>query len=158
MEALANLLDGLTLWHWVGLGVVLLAFELMTGTFDLLWIAVAAFATALFALFAPPELDGWRTQLVVFAAAAMVLVALGRTVFKGLRRPAASHPNLNDRMGALVGRRVEAVAAFENGEGRVRLGDTVWPARLDGAREAAAGDPLLVTGADGATLLVRMAG
>ena len=50
MEAVVGLLEGLTVWHWVGIGIVLLTLEVAVGTFDLLWVAMAAFVTALFAL------------------------------------------------------------------------------------------------------------
>ena len=49
-RAIVGFLEGLTIWHWVGLGVVLLAIEVAVGTFDLLWVAAGAFLTALFAL------------------------------------------------------------------------------------------------------------
>ena len=50
MDAVIGFLEGLTIWHWIGLGIVLLAIEVAVGTFDLLWIAAGAFLTALFVL------------------------------------------------------------------------------------------------------------
>jgi inner membrane protein len=122
MEWAADILAGMTLWHWVGVGIVLLTLEVAVGTFDLLWVALAAFSTALFALAAPDPYGGWEGQLVWFAAVALLLVALGRTVFRGLRTRASTHPKLNDRMAQLLGRPGEATIAFENGEGHVKIG------------------------------------
>jgi membrane protein implicated in regulation of membrane protease activity len=81
-----GLLEGLTVWHWVGIGIVLLALEVAVGTFDLLWVAMGAFLTALFALIIPAPIGGWQGQLVFFGVVAVVFLIGGRTLFKGLRR------------------------------------------------------------------------
>jgi membrane protein implicated in regulation of membrane protease activity len=44
---------------------------------------------------------------------------------------------------------------FSGTEGRVRLGDSDWPARLVGAAGVASGVALLVEDVDGLTLIVR---
>ena len=36
----------LTFWHWLVLGLILFGIEMMTGTFDLLMVAIAAWLTA----------------------------------------------------------------------------------------------------------------
>jgi inner membrane protein len=154
MDAAVGLFTGLTVWHWVGVGIVLLTLEIAVGTFDLLWVAMAAFVTALFALIVPGTAGEWQGQLVFFGAVAVAFVVMGRTVFKGLRRPQATHPNLNDRMATLIGERGEAASTFLNGHGRVKIGDTVWQAEaeIDGIVEGAA---IVVAGADGTLLKVR---
>lgn len=154
MDALAPLLSGLTLWHWVGLGVILLTIEIAVGTFDLLWVAVGAFLTALFTLIAPGPIGAWQGQLVFFCIAAIVLVVMGRTVFSGLRHRASSHPNLNDRMASMIGQRGEARSSFEHGRGRVRIGDTEWEAMLVEGEGVAIGTEVRVTGAEGSMLRV----
>lgn len=148
---LVSFFTHLTVWHWLGLGLVLLTLEVAIGTFDLLWVSVAAFSTALFAWIFP----GWASELVWFGITAAILVTLGRTVFKGLRRSAAGHPHLNDRTAALIGKTGEAAAGFEAGKGKVKIGDTVWSAEQLGARSIVAGDAVMVDGADGTTLKVR---
>jgi inner membrane protein len=155
MEAVAGFLDGLTVWHWIGLAIILLSIEVAVGTFDLLWVAIAAFATALFAVVAPAGLDGWGAQATMFGIASAALVALGRTVFRGLRRAPASHPNLNDRMSAMVGQRGEAAKTFEHGRGRVKVGDTVWGAVQVGEGRIWTGEEVVVEGAQGSLLHVR---
>ena len=42
MEAVTGFLEGLTVFHWLGIGLILLTLEVAVGTFDLLWIAVAS--------------------------------------------------------------------------------------------------------------------
>lgn len=155
MESLTGFLEGLTVWHWIGLAIILLSIEVAVGTFDLLWVAMAAFATAAFTLVAPEGIDGWQVQATVFGVVAIALVGLGRTVFKGLRNAPASHPNLNDRMSAMVGQRGEAAGTFEHGRGRVKVGDTVWGAVQVGEGPIWTGEEVVVEGAEGALLKVR---
>jgi inner membrane protein len=155
MEAVTGLLANLTVWHWVGLGIILMTLEVGVGTFDLLWIGLGAFATALFALLVPPPAGGWEGQLVFFGLTALAFVIMGRTLFKGLRRTPTSHPNLNDRMASMKGQRGEATQAFAHGQGRVKIGDTEWAARDDAAEGISVGDEITVVGSEGAVLRVR---
>jgi hypothetical protein len=69
------------------------------------------------------------------------------------RHPVGSaDPMLNDRTSRLIGETVVVVNAIENGHGRVRVGDGVWPAR---GPDAPAGAHMRVTGADGTCLQVE---
>ena len=156
MDAVVGFLESLTVWHWLGLGIVLLTLEVAVGTFDLLWIAVAAFLTALFALVVPLPVGGWQGQLVFFGAVGIVFVYAGRTLFKGLRRPQTSHPNLNDRLSKMVGQKGEAATGFENGRGKVKVGDTMWLAEQADETVIVEGDQIVVAGAEGMTLKVRL--
>ncbi len=153
---LVGILEGLTIWHWVGIGIVLLAIEVAVGTFDLLWIAMGAFLTALFALLAPESISGWQGQLTFFGIVAITFVISGRTLFRGLRRRSTSHPNLNDRLSTMVGQRGEAATSFDGGRGKVRVGDTVWLAKQTDEAVIVEGDEVVVAGAEGTTLKVRL--
>jgi membrane protein implicated in regulation of membrane protease activity len=154
---LIGLLEGLTVWHWLGIGIVLLTLEVAVGTFDLLWIAIGAFATALFALIIPEPLGGWQGQLTFFGVMAIAFVISGRTLFKGLRNRASSHPNLNDRLAKMVGERGEAATNFDGGRGKVKIGDSVWLAQQADGATIVLGDKVVVAGADGTTLKVKPA-
>ena len=155
MEAIVGFLEGLTVWHWLGVGIILLTLEVAVGTFDLLWISIGAFATALFAAIVPEPLGGWQGQLTFFAIVAVAFVISGRTLFKGLRMRASTHPNLNDRLAKMVGEHGEAATRFDDGRGKVRIGDSVWLAQqMDGAA-IAEGDKVVVAGADGTLLKVK---
>jgi hypothetical protein len=151
-----SLLEGLTVWHWVGIGIVLLTLEVAVGTFDLLWVAMGAFLTALFALIMPEPIGGWQGQLTFFGIVAIAFVASGRTFFKGLRRAPSSHPNLNDRTAGLVGQRGEAATSFDGGRGKVKIGDTVWLAKQADDTVILEGDEVIIAGAEGTTLKVRL--
>jgi membrane protein implicated in regulation of membrane protease activity len=151
-----GLLEGLTIWHWVGLGIVLLTLEVAVGTFDLLWVSIGAFLTAVFALIIPEPIGGWQGQLTFFGIAALAFVISGRTLFKGLRRAPSTHPNLNDRTASMVGQRGEAATSFDGGQGKVKVGDTVWLAKQSDDTVIVEGDQVVVSGADGTTLKVRL--
>ena len=149
------LMTELTWWHWVALGLVLFGIEMMTGTFDLLMISIAAMLTALFAGLAPEGLAGWQGQLVVFGIAAVVLVAGGR-MFLTRRGPPPEHPTLNKRMAGLVGQHGQATRDFVAGTGQVQIGDTVWGAEaVPGEPPVLAWDTVVVSATDGNTALVR---
>ena len=156
METVIGFLESLTVWHWMGLGIVLLTLEVAVGTFDLLWIAVAAFITALFTLVVPLPVGAWQGQLTMFGASGIAFVAAGRTFFKGLRKTSSTHPNLNDRLANMVGQKGEAATGFENQRGKVKVGDTVWLAEQADETVIVEGDQIVIVGADRGTLKVKL--
>ena len=156
MEAVSGFLEGLTVWHWLGLGIVLLTLEVAVGTFDLLWVAVAAFVTALFATIVPLPVGGWQGQLVVFGVFGSAFVTAGRTMFKGLRKTSTTHPTLNDRLSNMVGSKGEAATGFENQRGKVKIGDSVWLAEQADETVIVEGDQVVIVGASGTTLKVKL--
>lgn len=146
-----ELLSQLTAWHWLILGVVLLGFELMTGSTYILWPAVSALAVGIL-LFIAPGL-GWEMQMMLFFLLSLTTLILGRTHLQKLVK-GGEPSSLNDPGQALVGRQVEAVADFTGTEGRVVVGDTQWSARLESGT-ASEGDLLRVESVQGATLIVK---
>lgn len=157
MEALDFSLWPLTAWHWLAIGLILFSIEMMTGTWDLLWVSIAAVFTSAFAAFAPDGIAGWQGQLIFFAIATVILFIIGRTVFKRMRENVEEHPTLNKRMAGTLGQRGVVADDFAGGLGRVKLGDTVWSAEsVDGAN-LAGGAAVIVEATEGNTLKVRPA-
>ena len=118
----------LTLWpptalHWLALGLLLLTIEMMTGTWDLLWVSIAAGLTSAFTAFAPDSMAVWQGQLIFFAIAATALFILGRTLFRSMRENIEEHPTLNKRMSGTLGQRAVVAEDFAGGTGQVKLGD-----------------------------------
>jgi hypothetical protein len=151
-----SLFTDLTAWHWLALGLVLFGFEMMTGTFDLLMIALAAWATAAFAALLP-DAATWQAQILVFALASVVLFGLGRTVFSRFRKAIPDHPTLNRRMQGLVGERGRATGDFAHGNGQVKIGDTVWGAQAATGHTILANDDVIVEDVRGTFAVVRKA-
>ena len=117
MEGLDFSLWPLTAWHWLAIGLLLFSIEMMTGTWDLLWVSIAAVFTSAFAAFAPDGIAGWQGQLIFFAIATVVLFIIGRTVFKQMRENVEEHPTLNKRMAGTLGQRGVVTDDFAGGLG-----------------------------------------
>ena len=131
---------------WLGAGLALLVAELAAPGAFLMWIGLAALGTGAAVL---AGLEGFGPQVAVFAVLAAGSIAAGLRV---RRRP---ERRVNTPDAGLVGRTVHALA-FDGREGRVRLGDSDWPAQL--VSGAATPDPrgrLLVVGVKGLVLLVQ---
>lgn len=131
---------------WLVAGLVLLVAEVLAPGAFLMWLGMAALGTGVLAAFAG---IGFETQVVAFTllAAASIMVALR---LRQTRVPS----RLNTPGSGLVGRPA-GVLGFSGPEGRVRVGDSDWPARLaPGTPMPATGDALRVVGVDGVVLVV----
>jgi membrane protein implicated in regulation of membrane protease activity len=141
--------DGLDAYWWWLLGAALLGIlEIFIPGIFLVWMAAAAAVTGI--VVAATGI-GLPFQLGTFALLAIAAVYSGRSHYD--RNPVDSDdPNLNDRTARLIGQSVTVVTAIEHGEGRVKVGDSVWPARGPDAPE---GSRVKVTGAQGNCLTVE---
>lgn len=157
MDTLLDLVWPTTAWHWLVLALVLFGIEIILGTFDLLWVSIASAATAMFAAFALIGSHSWQGQFLFFAVASVGLIVLGRTVFADMRAKIADHPTLNRLMDRTLGKRATVIAGFSDGRGRVRLGDTEWPAETTDGSNPDSGSSVIVDGTEGNGLKVRQA-
>lgn len=158
MELIVSLFEVITPWHWLGLALILLAFEMMLGTYDLLWISAAAFLTAAWAaLPLPPALTGWMAELIIFCVFGLILLVLGRTVFSGFRNAKSDRPGLNQRGQSLVGKPALAVMDFAGGQGRVKVGDSTWLASSEAGVSITNGMDVRITSVSGTVLHVEPA-
>lgn len=135
-------------WWWLVFAALLGIGEVLLPGVFLIWIAIAAAATGLAALVLP---IGVALQFLLFAALCIAAVWGGRRWYKG--NPVESEdPLLNDRTARLIGQIVTVTDPISAGEGRVKVGDSVWTARGD---DAAAGEKMRVVGADATILRVE---
>ena len=138
-------------WWWVGAGALLGILEILLPGIFLIWVALAAWLTALIVFLAPMAI---ALQLAIFVVLAFVIVWAGRQVYA--RNPVESaDPNLNVRAARLIGQVVTVESAIENGKGRVRVGDGVWNAR---GPDSPAGTSVRIVAAEGTCLTVEAAG
>ncbi len=114
--------DGMIHWIWMTGGVILCALEAMAPGMFLLWLGVAAIATGLVMSFAALTF-AW--SLLVFCAFAVVSVIIGRR-FYGSRDQESDKPFLNRRADSMVGQTFVLEQAIVNGEGRIRVRDSIW--------------------------------
>jgi hypothetical protein len=111
---------------WLIAAVVLGLLELAAPGVFLVFLAAAAAVTgAVLLLF--PDLS-LPLQLLSFAGWSAIAVFVGRRLYTGNPVDSAD-PLLNDRVARLVGDIVIVTQAIEDGRGRVRVGDSEWPAR-----------------------------
>lgn len=110
---------------WFALAAVLAIVELLLPGIFLVFLAAGAALTALVALIFPGL--SFTAEILLFAVASSVAVAVGRRVYRGVDVPSAD-PLLNDRVARLIGQVVTVVEAIESGRGRVKVGDGEWNA------------------------------
>lgn len=136
-------------WLWMLAAIVLGIAELIVPGVFLIWLAAAAAATGLLTLAFGIDLP---FQFALFALFSIASVYSGRRWYLANPMPSAD-PMLNDRATRLTGRTVVVAAAIVNGEGRVRVGDSVWSCR---GPDCAEGSRVRITGADGSCLKVEL--
>jgi membrane protein implicated in regulation of membrane protease activity len=135
-------------WIWLIAAAVLgIAELLMPGVF-LIWLAAAAAVTGFAALLVGIPL---AFQFALFALLSIGAVWFGRRWYAS-HPVESSDPLLNDRAARLVGETVTVVTAIEGGQGRVKVGDSVWSAR---GPDAEVGSRVRVVGADGTCLKIE---
>lgn len=149
---LIDFFAGLGVWNWVFLGLALGALEMLVPGVHFLWFGLSALIvggiTMLSQSLGMPI--GWPLQLVLFAVLSIASVY-------GVRRYASPDdksdvPDLNARGAQLIGRTAIVENAIVGGRGRVRIGDTLWPAK---GPELSAGTAARVIGADDTVLIVE---
>lgn len=112
-------------WVWFILGALLAIAEIIVPGIFLIFIAIAALLTGLVTLIFDP---GAPVQFIVFAIFSLIAVYGGR-IWYAKHDVESSDPMLNDRGARMVGQIVTIIEAVDENGGRVRVGDSEWPAR-----------------------------
>lgn len=137
-------------WHWMALGVVLLAVEVLMGTELLLGIGLAGLAVALVYKLVPDMI--WQVQLVWFAIFSIVFTVLYWKKFRA-NTQATDQPLLNNRTAQLVGKQMPLFEPIVNGAGKVQIADALWAVKgADSPKDTV----VRVVGAEGMTLVVEV--
>lgn len=150
MNALIDLFDSLGPWSWVILGVFLIALETVVPGVYLAWFGISAIVVGTL-MFAAGDAISFPWQLVLFAVIAVATVLAVRR-FANKQDVESEDRDLNQRSAQYLGRVVVVEDAISGGRGRVRVGDTLWPA--SGA-DAPKGARVRITGAHGTVFTVE---
>ncbi len=142
-------LTDINAYHWIALGLLLLAAEALGAAGFLLGTAAAALVVGLLVLVAPGL--GLPAQLTLFAVVAVVASYLYLKVFRQEQK--AVPDELNHPAERLVGTELELTDALPAGTGRVQIGDTFW--RVEAEAELPAGARVRVVRADATSLRVE---
>ena len=135
-------------WGWLSLAAVAAALEMLVPGAYLIWVAAAAFGTALTSALLNLSIDG---QLGAFAIWIIVSLLAARRWNTNRLKP-ADRQLLNQRGAQLTGRIVVVTVALSGGRGRVRLGDGEWIAE---GPDLAVGRQARIIGAEGTILRVE---
>lgn len=135
-------------WGWIAVGLILCGLEMILPGVFLLWLGLAALATGVITLVTG---FGIVPQLLTFGALAIIATWLGKRQYSD-KQIASDDPLLNDRLSRLVGETVTVDAALVGGRGRVRVGDSVWPAE---GPDMPAGADAVVTASRAGALIVE---
>lgn len=134
-------------WLWFVAAVVLFVLETIVPGIHFLWFGVAAGIVGALAVFIALP---WQWQVILFALFSLAIVFLVRK-YATPDRAKSDEPALNVRGAQYIGRRVIVEDAIKSGRGKVRIGDTIWPAQ---GEDAAKGAEVEVTGVNGTVLVV----
>jgi membrane protein implicated in regulation of membrane protease activity len=141
------------IWTWGILGLVLLAIEMATGTFYILWFGIAALCVSV-ALLILPQLP-LSVQLVMFAALSISSLAIWKLHY----RKDAQNLRVGQSQGDEIGRTgtiTEAVGPRQNGKitfAQGVMGSREWTAIAD--HEIGVGDDATILRVEGNALRVQ---
>jgi hypothetical protein len=142
-----------TMWIWCAIGLILLAAEMATGTFYVLWFGVAALIMTLIS-WLMPALD-ISLQLVLFAALSVGSIFIWRTYYKKNE----THTRIGQSQGEEIGRMgivTEAISASQNGRiqfAQGLMGSREWTAIAN--ENIAIGTQAVVVAVEGNALRVK---
>ncbi|MSP01538.1 MAG: NfeD family protein [Acetobacteraceae bacterium] len=131
---------------WVAVGLGLLIMEMLLPGVFMMWLGLAAIGAGLLTF-------GFGFQFAAQVISFGILTVISLAIGLRLRRPLLEV--MHTEKDGLVGRRATALV-FEGRDGRVRLGDTDWAARVPPDLDPPdPGARMKVERVDGTTLIVR---
>jgi inner membrane protein len=140
------------MWVWGAIGLVLLAVEMATGTFYVLWFGVSALSVAI-AMWMFPNIPQ-ALQFVMFAALSISSLAIWKLNYKKTE----THSRVGQAQGEEIGRTgTVLVTCSPNQNGKIRftqglMGSREWPAISDEVIET--GSEAKVTAVEGNMLRI----
>lgn len=138
-------MDNLTIvfWYWWVLALLLLVIEMLVPGFFFLWMSAAALITGLVVGLLPGI--GMASQVLIFSVLAIAAItAWGR--FGRHITIKSDRPLLNKRGQQYIGRVFNLHEAIENGQGRIKVDDTLWKVHGD---DCPVGSKVQVTAVNG---------
>ena len=137
-------------WNWFVVAVALFVLEAIVPGVHFVWFGLAAVIVGTLGL----AVDiAWEWQLIAFAIISCITVFFVRR-YAGPGMTVSDEPELNVRAAQYVGRVVTVEEPIAGGRGKVRVGDTLWPAQ---GLDAPQGARVKITGTHGTVLLVEHA-
>ncbi|MDO6594878.1 NfeD family protein [Neptuniibacter sp. 1_MG-2023] len=143
-------LETLSYWHWIILGLLLLAGEALGAAGFLIGLAISAFMIG--ALLAVDLVHDWQIQFLLFALFS-VLASIVFWKFFRSQNTTDEAVNINNRAAQLIGRKLTLQADVDNGQGKIQIGDTLWKVEAEG--DLKTGTLIEVYASEGMVLHIR---
>ena len=123
-----ELLMTITPFHWLALGLILLAAEMLGAAGFLIGAGIAAIGLGVVVWIFPDLAPSWQVALYAISAVAATIF-----YFQVFRDSLATQgrPLLNKRAKRLIGHQFELENDIDLGKGKVQIGDTLWSVRTD---------------------------
>ncbi|EGR2796595.1 NfeD family protein [Vibrio navarrensis] len=148
---MVELLEGINHWHWLALGLALLAVELLGTAGYFLWFGISALAVGLLLSLMS---FAWPVQWSAFAAFSLATTWIWwRRQLKHDKQSDASR-DLNQKQKQLVGQELILEEDIQVGMNRIRIADTTWSAKSDSA--ILAGSKVKIARVDGIILTIEV--
>lgn len=147
---LVKLVTMLGPWAWWIGGLVLFALEILVPGNVVMWFGVAAILVGAAGLIVDLP---WQVEWSAFALLSVVSLYYGRRYFLK-DAPEGVDAHINERPARLVGRRFVLAEPIVQGDGRIKVADTMW--RVTGP-DLPVGTAVTVTAAEGTVLQVEKA-
>ena len=112
-------------WHWLTLGAVLIALEMVLPGAIIMWFGFGALVTGLVLLFIPSF--SLAAQLILFAVLSIISLLVWRKMpwYKDETTPSDT-PGLNNRLNAHLGKIYPLNTSIINGRGTIEVDGTIW--------------------------------
>lgn len=136
-------------WHWLVVGIVLMGLEILDGSGHMIWFGISALLVGL-VKYMVPELS-WLPQIILFATFTCLSLIAWKT-YKKNNPEEDKFPTLNRRGSGYIGRTFTLSEAIVDGEGKVKVDDTIWIVR---GEDMAEGSKVKVKDLDGTAFLVE---
>ncbi|MBR9787326.1 MAG: NfeD family protein [Vibrionaceae bacterium] len=147
---LFSLLDGITFWHWLAFGFMLLAVELLGTAGYFLWLGLSALLVG--ALLAVLPL-GWQLQWLSFATFSLLTTWLWWRRQWSRDKQGDQARDLNQKYKQLIGQTLTIDEDFSVGLNRIHVADTTWSAQSDQALPA--GTRVKIIAVEGIILVIE---
>ncbi|MDD5272705.1 MAG: NfeD family protein [Methylovulum sp.] len=110
-------------WYWWVLAIGFLVIEMLVSGFFFLWMSAAALCTGLLVWLMPAA----SMDMQVFVFSLLSILAIGTwKVFAKHTTISSDKPLLNKRGAQYVGRVFNLYEAIENGQGKIKVDDSIW--------------------------------
>lgn len=118
-------LNSINHWHWIGLGLALLAAELFGAAGYLLWLGISALLVGVILTWMPIS---WQLQWVSFGVFSLTTTWLWWRRQLKSDRHSDNQRELNQKTKQLIGQTVRLDHDLPAGKSRIKIADTTWAA------------------------------